>query len=546
MTINMKARSRGLWAFLPIAVGLSLPPSVHSELIHQWPDVDGIDLAPLQQRFIEVYEAEPTNLDHLIQGFQTCSIDKSKLAKLSNINQEAMESVHLNNQDVSVKIKLDVKTLTLASTQEGCEALATTRLERVPNTYLKYFQVNAEFKHSFLIHSEYQQESNMIIEISGKEHESKTNSQLKIYALYTVPKQPINPLYPKENYYFTRTKTDYIDMTSYTMSLSPLVTNSNNLTSLEISRSFEADKITNHIVLKKQTKNNKPYIQIIGNNTYMSLLDSELDGLMITDNYSYATDKNQAPYSTSCHTLGKRINVFKKIDVNRCQEVSDDQIGLPDVYVDVIYKIRLDAKQKLAATDAENLRISQVKQSKNYANEQQIQLKKLQQKSAYAAFQKQQNDAKCSLNNHNWAYLGESCLEGLADGEGRSVNRQGLTFIGTFKAGNRITGDIQQDGEMIFSGDFKQDKPNGSAICLFEGEYEECRFFRGKRIDSLYKIRKENAKNLAKMEQIQAEQQHNQPAASQQNNNRQSNIVVDAIKKEGAKKAASFIFDQLF
>ncbi len=159
------------------------------------------------------------------------------------------------------------------------------------------------------------------------------------------------------------------------------------------------------------------------------------------------------------------------------------------------------------------------------------------------------NEAKCSLNNQNWAYLGDNCLDGLADGEGSSVDKQGLKFIGSFKTGNRVTGDIHQDGEMIFSGDFKQDKPDGGAICMFEGEYEECRFFRGKRIDTLYKIRKENAKNLAEMKQIQAQQEPNQESISQdqnRNNNGQSNIVVEAIKKEGTKRAASFIFDQLF
>lgn len=134
----------------------------------------------------------------------------------------------------------------------------------------------------------------------------------------------------------------------------------------------------------------------------------------------------------------------------------------------------------------------------------------------------------------------------MANGKGSAVDRQGLAFEGTFKAGRRVKGDIHQNGQMIFSGDLKDDKPDGSAICLFEGEYEECRFFRGKRIDTLYKIRKENAKNLAKMEKIQ---QENAMAPSRDNSANQSdgsNVMVDALEREATKRAASFIFDQLF
>jgi len=528
---------------------LTLPLNASAESIQDWPSVNSFDLKPVKQRFIEAFENNPDNLDHLTQGFQTCSIDKKKLAKLSNINEDAIESAFSNNKDVKAKVKLNVKALTLASTMQGCEAFKKTKLEKIPSTYLKHYQVNAEFKYSFLIFSEYKKEITMQVKVDDKEIESKLDSHEMVHALYTVPTTPINPLYPKENYYITSTNSSYLNIKSYIVSLSPLSTTNDQLTSFDLSRTFNADKITNQVSIRKENENSKLEIQIIGNSTYMTLVDGKLDGLMITDNYSYATDKSQAPYMTSCYLKGERINVFKKIGSNACLEVGDKQIGDADVYVDFIYKIRLDANQKLAASNADNLRINQEEQDVNIAVANLANKNEEAQKAADAAFKKQQDEAQCSLKNQSWAYLGDNCLDGLADGEGSSIDKQGLKFIGSFKAGNRITGDIHQEGEMIFSGDFKQDKPDGGAICMFEGEYEECRFFRGKRIDTLYKIRKENAKNLAKMEQIQAEQQRNQQASSlqqQQNNNKQSNIVVDAIKKEGTKRAASFIFDQLF
>lgn len=68
--------------------------------------------------------------------------------------------------------------------------------------------------------------------------------------------------------------------------------------------------------------------------------------------------------------------------------------------------------------------------------------------------------------------------------------------------------------------------------------------FRGKRIDALYKIRKENSKNLARMQEMQKENQLASESNSKQGSG--SNILVDAVEQEAAKRAATFIFDSLF
>ena len=146
-------------------------------------------------------------------------------------------------------------------------------------------------------------------------------------------------------------------------------------------------------------------------------------------------------------------------------------------------------------------------------------------------------NASCKVNNKNWAYIGENCSNGLAHGEGSAQDTKGLTFVGTFAEGMRIEGEILQDGNMIFSGKLVDDKPDGNAICFYEGEYEECRFYKGKRIDTLYKIRIENAK---------IKHENSTKYANAAPSNDITDQAVNSISKEAMSQAASFIFDSLF
>jgi hypothetical protein len=160
-----------------------------------------------------------------------------------------------------------------------------------------------------------------------------------------------------------------------------------------------------------------------------------------------------------------------------------------------------------------------------------------------AEFSQLQSRAKCKLKNPNWAYTASNCKQGLAHGKGNAQDIQGLKFTGMFTAGLRTKGEIHQDGEMIFSGSLVDDKPDGNAICLHEGEYEECRFYKGKRIDTLYKIRKENAKmkeEIARSRAAQTTSYRSAPAKGV------ADYAVDAMQREAADRAADFIFDSLF
>jgi len=154
-----------------------------------------------------------------------------------------------------------------------------------------------------------------------------------------------------------------------------------------------------------------------------------------------------------------------------------------------------------------------------------------------AHFNTLKQSALCRLESENWAYTGKECNSGLAHGVGSSEDNTGLRFVGEFQNGKRVKGEIFQNEKMIFAGQLLEDKPHGSAICFHEGEYEECRFYNGKRIDSLYKIRKENVKMTQKMASLQQAK-----ASSGQN----GSGLADDVQREALNRAASFIFDSLF
>lgn len=553
-----------------LVASLAMPLLSQAESIQEWPSYDGLDISPLKTRFIEVFDSKPDNLETLTQGFEKCPLSASKLARLSGVNEEAMLSVYADNKDMKVELDLDINDLEASSSVAGCAALAKVKLKLIPGNKYKFYQVPSNFTYSYLIYADYETTHQYVHNINGKEHKSESSSEFVLHTLYTQRKNPIDSAYPKELYQITKVVMPTIEMKTYSMTLSPLTPPDDGLTSVALSRSETADKLSNSLTIVDKPKGHETGISIIGNHTLMTMLDGKMHGLMISDNYMYASDKTQDKYMNSCYDMGEKHNVFKIVANNKCIKVSDEQIGEQDVYVDNIYQMGLNSKKRTAehertmakfkadreqraADRAKRLEDNDGENSSTVSYAQQIKEQKrlkaeTKQKEEQAKFTKHHQQAKCQVSNSSWVYLGDNCKDGLAEGEGSSLDRQGLKFVGTFKAGQRIKGDILQNGEMIFSGDLKNDKPDGGAICLFEGEYEECRFFRGKRIDTLYKIRKENAKNLAKIEKIQKE---NAVTASQGNggNKGQSNkpnAMVDALEKEGTRRAASFIFDQLF
>ena len=169
----------------------------------------------------------------------------------------------------------------------------------------------------------------------------------------------------------------------------------------------------------------------------------------------------------------------------------------------------------------------------------------------------------CKLKNQDWEYLSKACKGGYAQGQGQAINEEkSLKFVGQFKAGLRIQGEIFAFGKLMYDGPLKNDRPHGKGICMHEGEPEDCNYYKGKRTDVLYKQRIEFAKQremLAstekrinqslketesnideKLANIQVQSGTGYQGASAQD------LVMDAVKKKAAEEAADFLFDQLF
>ncbi len=155
----------------------------------------------------------------------------------------------------------------------------------------------------------------------------------------------------------------------------------------------------------------------------------------------------------------------------------------------------------------------------------------------------------CALHENKWFYLSKECLGGYAHGTGEAKTISGLTFVGTFENGYRINGEISANNTLMYDGALKDGRPHGSGVCMNMGEPEECKYYKGKRIDVLFKQRIEFAKQTELLTQQQqmieaklaSMSQHRQPQSPTA-----GDMVVSAIQRKATEKAVSLLFDQLF
>ncbi|MDH5425326.1 MAG: ankyrin repeat domain-containing protein [Gammaproteobacteria bacterium] len=164
----------------------------------------------------------------------------------------------------------------------------------------------------------------------------------------------------------------------------------------------------------------------------------------------------------------------------------------------------------------------------------------------------------CRLKEDGWIYKGSQCHAGLAHGTGEAVNQaKNLSFKGTFKNGQRTKGELQYDGQPMFDGTISDGRPSGVGICFHKNEPEECKFYKGKRVDVLYKQRlalasqeqKMDAK-LAEMKKMQQQQndriskmQGQVNSAGQQS---QGSTIGQEIGDYAMRKAGEKVMDKLF
>jgi len=174
----------------------------------------------------------------------------------------------------------------------------------------------------------------------------------------------------------------------------------------------------------------------------------------------------------------------------------------------------------------------------------------------------------CVLRDTKWLYLSTKCAGKYAHGKGRAETESGLSFVGTFKDGYRIHGELFANDELKYDGPISDGRPHGEGVCINNGEPEACKFYKGKRIDALYKQRIEFAiqsekldrfereqkklsrqqdKILANQQRIESQRLNSSPGATNSNNgNTASDMIMNTFQKKAAEKAVDMIFDELF
>jgi hypothetical protein len=140
----------------------------------------------------------------------------------------------------------------------------------------------------------------------------------------------------------------------------------------------------------------------------------------------------------------------------------------------------------------------------------------------------------------------------LAHGIGQAKTNTGLTFIGVFDKGYRVKGELYFNKTLMYDGSLKNGKPHGEGVCIYKGEPESCKYYKGKRIDVLFKQRiefKRQRNELEEQTRILAKQQkliESKLNSTPNHSKSQNSIIENSIKRKATEKAIDLLFDQLF
>jgi len=167
----------------------------------------------------------------------------------------------------------------------------------------------------------------------------------------------------------------------------------------------------------------------------------------------------------------------------------------------------------------------------------------------------------CRVNEDGWIYQGKQCKGSWVHGEGKSVNSEkNLSFIGLYRNGKRVKGLVSYNNQPMFDGVISNGRPNGAGICFYKGDPEKCEFYKGKRVDVIYKQRLVNAEQerrmdvkLAEMKRMQEQQnarisqiQGQVRSNKSQVTNKSSGGIGQQIGDYALKKAGEKVMDKLF
>jgi len=239
------------------------------------------------------------------------------------------------------------------------------------------------------------------------------------------------------------------------------------------------------------------------------------------------------------HVVISLLNDYKR-DQN--DWLNAKKLNTLQAYEDYLQKHDITSHRKDA-----NLRIAEIQAKRDKARIAKQIKKETQEANELAKLRKQ---SLCKLRDNNWIYTSGKCSKKYANGTGKAITTEGLSFEGRFKNGYRTFGKLLINNVLMYDGPIEQGKPHGSGICIHKGEPEDCNYYQGKRTDSLFKQRIEFAEQR-KIMQAQQDQLEEKLAllgdGSRGTGSKTAmGLVTDAAKKRAADEAVNYLFDKLF
>ena len=140
---------------------------------------------------------------------------------------------------------------------------------------------------------------------------------------------------------------------------------------------------------------------------------------------------------------------------------------------------------------------------------------------------------KCAMGSLDWVFIEGNCKNKLAHGKGVAVTLEGGRFEGKFQLGMFSEGQYFEADELVYEGPFQNDLPHGLGICFFEGSYEECKQYKGQRIDALYKQRQYMRAELGSMKKELAHLRQAVYASARNHNSSASSSSSSSYGKYG-------------
>jgi len=227
---------------------------------------------------------------------------------------------------------------------------------------------------------------------------------------------------------------------------------------------------------------------------------------------------------------------------NKSDWLNAKKLNTLQAYEDYLQKHDITSHREEA-----NLRITEIQAERDKVKIAKQIKKEVQQANELAKLRKQ---SLCKLRDNNWIYTSGKCSKKYANGTGKAITTEGLSFEGRFKNGYRTFGKLLINNVLMYDGPIEQGKPHGSGICIHKGEPEDCNYYQGKRTDSLFKQRIEFAEQR-KIMQAQQDQLEEKLAllgdGSRGTGSKTAmGLVTDAAKKRAADEAVNYLFDKLF